>query len=451
MTKRKMNNSGITLIALVLTIIVLLILAGVSIAMLSGDNSILNRATTARENSEKTQIEERIKLAYHAALTGGQGSYTKESIEEELEKEFGENNYNVDDSDSDNWILTGKVKEKEQSVIIPAGKVVDTTWQKAFEFPEYHFNRYELDDNNKTLTLRNGPPMTAENVEIKNYAIIDGKKYTTKFPDSLSNAFALCTSVKKLKIDPKIDMSNLTNLTFSQMSSLEEFDMSDHNFSNIASLGQMFAGCSSLKIVNLSGCDFSNVTSLYKMFIGCSSLERVDMSNCKTTDKLVTVAELFKDCSSLTTINLNNFNLGQVNQLQDLFNGCHKLTDLQISNWNTENVVNMERMFASCYSLQTIDLSSFDTKNLESARWMFDMSAAEDDGYQAKLKTIYASEKFILKDPYDVETGTRWENMFSGCTMIEGGEGTTFDSTKIYGAYAHIDGGTENPGYFTAK
>ena len=39
------NNKGITLIALVVTIIVLLILAGVSIAMLSGQNGILNRAT----------------------------------------------------------------------------------------------------------------------------------------------------------------------------------------------------------------------------------------------------------------------------------------------------------------------------------------------------------------------------------------------------------------------
>ena len=39
------NNKGITLIALVVTIIVLLILAGVSIAMLTGDNGILSRAS----------------------------------------------------------------------------------------------------------------------------------------------------------------------------------------------------------------------------------------------------------------------------------------------------------------------------------------------------------------------------------------------------------------------
>ena len=41
----KNNNYGITLIALVITVIVLLILAGISISMLSGDNSILSNAT----------------------------------------------------------------------------------------------------------------------------------------------------------------------------------------------------------------------------------------------------------------------------------------------------------------------------------------------------------------------------------------------------------------------
>ena len=41
------NNKGITLIALVITIIVLLILAGISIAMLTGENGLLNKASGA--------------------------------------------------------------------------------------------------------------------------------------------------------------------------------------------------------------------------------------------------------------------------------------------------------------------------------------------------------------------------------------------------------------------
>ena len=51
--KEKNRNSGITLIALIVTIIVLLILAGISIQMLTGDNGILTRAGQAKEMTER--------------------------------------------------------------------------------------------------------------------------------------------------------------------------------------------------------------------------------------------------------------------------------------------------------------------------------------------------------------------------------------------------------------
>ena len=47
-----LKNKGITLIALVITIIILLILAGVSISMISGENGILTKATEAKEEWE---------------------------------------------------------------------------------------------------------------------------------------------------------------------------------------------------------------------------------------------------------------------------------------------------------------------------------------------------------------------------------------------------------------
>ena len=52
------RNKGITLIALVVTIIVLLILAGISIAMLTGQNGILNRAAEAKEKTGVAQEDE---------------------------------------------------------------------------------------------------------------------------------------------------------------------------------------------------------------------------------------------------------------------------------------------------------------------------------------------------------------------------------------------------------
>lgn len=59
---RKMKNDGITLIALVITIIVLLILAGVSIAMLTGNNGILKQAEESKNKTEEAKLEEERKL-----------------------------------------------------------------------------------------------------------------------------------------------------------------------------------------------------------------------------------------------------------------------------------------------------------------------------------------------------------------------------------------------------
>ena len=56
------KNKGITLIALVVTIIVMLILAAISITMITGDNSILKRAVDAKERTGIAEIEERKRL-----------------------------------------------------------------------------------------------------------------------------------------------------------------------------------------------------------------------------------------------------------------------------------------------------------------------------------------------------------------------------------------------------
>ena len=61
--KNLKKENAITLIALVITIIVLLILAGVAISMLSGENGLLNQAARAKTTTEEKSTEEQIKLA----------------------------------------------------------------------------------------------------------------------------------------------------------------------------------------------------------------------------------------------------------------------------------------------------------------------------------------------------------------------------------------------------
>ena len=63
------NQKGITLIALVITIIVLLILAGVSIAMLMGENGILTQATKSKTRNAWAEAADRINMALNGEYT----------------------------------------------------------------------------------------------------------------------------------------------------------------------------------------------------------------------------------------------------------------------------------------------------------------------------------------------------------------------------------------------
>ena len=75
---KKERNNGITLIALVITIIVLLILAGVTIASITGENGILSKETNARDNNTKASAEKRVKTE----VLGSYGSDGKLSLDD---------------------------------------------------------------------------------------------------------------------------------------------------------------------------------------------------------------------------------------------------------------------------------------------------------------------------------------------------------------------------------
>ena len=82
--KFKESEKGITLIALVITIIVLLILAAVSIAMLTGENGILKKASTAKEKHLIAQYEEELNLCIMEMQTDELGTLTMEKLIEKL-------------------------------------------------------------------------------------------------------------------------------------------------------------------------------------------------------------------------------------------------------------------------------------------------------------------------------------------------------------------------------
>ena len=54
---------------------------------------------------------------------------------------------------------------------------------------------------------------------------------------------------------------------------------------------------------------------------------------------------MFYNCSSLTSLNLSNFNTNNVTNMKDMFSYCSSLTSLNLSYFNTNNVSDMEGMF----------------------------------------------------------------------------------------------------------
>ena len=77
---------GITLIALVITIIVLLILAGVTIATLTGDNGILGKANDAKTQTEQAKEDENLKIAI-AGSYGTDGKLNLKDLKDNLENQ----------------------------------------------------------------------------------------------------------------------------------------------------------------------------------------------------------------------------------------------------------------------------------------------------------------------------------------------------------------------------
>ncbi len=82
---KKRESTGITLIALVITIIILLILAGISIATLTGQNGLVTKANTAKTETEEKSAKEKINLAILGSITEDQ-HLNIEDFEKEIER-----------------------------------------------------------------------------------------------------------------------------------------------------------------------------------------------------------------------------------------------------------------------------------------------------------------------------------------------------------------------------
>ena len=226
--------------------------------------------------------------------------------------------------------------------------------------------------------------------------------------------------------------SNVTNMSYmfsdSQATTL---DVSNFDTSNVTNMSGMFSN-SQATTLDVSNFNTSNVTNMGSMF-SSSQATTLDVSNFDTS-KVTTMGYMFYK-SKATTLDVSNFDTSKVTTMDYMFMNS-AVTTLDVSNFNTSNVTNMSYMFSDSKAT-TLDVSNFNTSNVTNMLYMFYGST--------NLKTIYGSSKFVTT------AVTSSTGMFSRCTNLVGGAGTKYDSTKTDKTYARIDGGTSNPGYFTAK
>ena len=91
------SKRGITLIALVITIIVLLVLAGVSLSLVLGENGVLKQTQNATTETRSAEEKEKIEMAVAAAQMAGNGVLIKENLNSQLQDTF-DNNIEVEES-----------------------------------------------------------------------------------------------------------------------------------------------------------------------------------------------------------------------------------------------------------------------------------------------------------------------------------------------------------------
>ncbi len=157
---------------------------------------------------------------------------------------------------------------------------------------------------------------------------------------------------------------------FANLDKVQSITFDNFDTSQAWTMNNMFRDCVSLTQVNVNELETENVTGMFSMFGGCSSLTALDVSGFNTS-KVTDMGYMFDDCSSLTSLNVSNFDTSKVTSMPSMFGGCSGLTTLDISNFDTSKVVDMNYMFDDCSSLTNLNVDNFNTSQVISMQSMF--------------------------------------------------------------------------------
>ena len=409
--KKTRNAKGITLIALIITIIVLLILAGITLSTLAGRRGIINQAQNAeKEHTKASALEDITMVTYQSLDNKGNMDTTK------LEQGLNEIGATIKSKTENKWTVEQNGYEFEIDIetgdVIAKGTTGETVSEptdiyvflytdgtlsfsnnnqpieeKTVEAP-YGNIKDEVFEINETNGMPNIPwlqvdstdPEEAQNQLMEKCAKIKEVTINNKIaPKNTSWWFAGLMNVQEINGIENIVTSNVIDMTgmFFGCESLTNLNLSNFDTSSVTNMTGMFSSCRSLTNLNISNSnlnisnfDTSSVTNMTGMFSSCRSLTNLNISNFDTSN-VTNMAEMFSSCESLTSLNISNFDTSSVTNMTGIFNNCYNLTSLNLNNFNTSNVTNMAEMFRGCNNLTSLNLSNFDTSNVTNTEWMF--------------------------------------------------------------------------------
>ena len=287
--ERVKAEKGITILALVITVIVLLIIAGVTIASLTGDNGILINAQDAKLATELSKYQEELEL-YKVNKTMEDANFEEET----LTAGKTDLNYNTKSEEEGNikTIITDITDEYFEKLEVIKGKLLINTQDK-HEIKVAQRLGIEV----KPYDIRDGVLWSSNG----NLLLMDENTGSLTIPDSITaigeGAFSNVEGLKTIIIPPTV--KRIEKNAFKSNTTLENVIIQERNGEGMEYIGDnAFYGCTNLKSINLP----DTITYIGEcVFRFDSSLDNVKLPNRIKTIKQMT----FQSCSNLKNLELS--------------------------------------------------------------------------------------------------------------------------------------------------
>ncbi|WP_301359577.1 WxL domain-containing protein [Enterococcus spodopteracolus] len=195
------------------------------------------------------------------------------------------------------------------------------------------------------------------------------------------------SSVKQIIVDDQVILPENSESLFSNLSNLEVIENIDRlDVSNVINMRYMFSFASSLTELDLNNWNISNVTDIGFMFNGASSLKILHVCDWDTSN-VTDMSVMFQNASSLAHLDISSWNTSKVTNTSFMFQFASSITELDLGNWNTSALFSTMFMFNGAKSLTKLDISNWNTASLIVVAGMF---------ANTSLKTIVLGEKTIF-------------------------------------------------------